>query len=126
MQGASILSGAAIAASTSARSAARAALREPSRRTAIGAPITTSMSPLRTFQSPGGSTAWLPLMVTGTTGAPASTAAMNPPGLNGSSRPSKLRVPSGKNTTEIPAASSSRTLRSVATACVRLPRSTRI
>jgi hypothetical protein len=76
----------------------------PNPSTAIGSLIVTSTVPPRKRHAPAGRTCRLPLMVTGTIGRFDWAASKNPPFLNRSSFPSRLRVPSGKTTIEIPAA----------------------
>jgi hypothetical protein len=61
---------------------------------------------------------------TGSTGTPALMASLNAPSLKGRSEPSLERVPSGKNTTDVPAAMRSAATCMEAWALSRLPRST--
>ena len=58
--------------------------------------------PLFRFMLPFGSIRVAPTIETGTTGAPEAIARKNGPLLNGSSDPSRDRVPSGNSTRQLP------------------------
>ena len=68
--------------------------------------------------------AWpAPRIVNGTTAAPPRIAITNPPFLNGSSAPLRLRVPSGKTRNEKPARNAAAAVSMAARLCSRLRRS---
>src|SRR5687768_8783092 len=111
---------------TSARARAISSSRSSRRRpiVGIGFPMRTLTWTGRTIGLPLRIAALAPLMATGTTGTCASIAITNPPFLNGSRSPVRLRVPSGKMRNELPARSDSAPREIEASAFSRSARST--